>query len=443
MERPIERPDDQITEDSAMITNAVDTITEPRHRWYFVKEGFSPDLVRQAVTETRCRRDDLVVDVFAGGGTTPLEAVNQGCATVGFEVNPFLAFVSRCKLLQCRSKTLGKHAAEVLKGARDGEPSPLESFSTFSESTGADKWLFNTQVLRAFEGGWKSTQSIQGPPRNILRLCLISAAMDTCNAIKDGKCLRYRDGWRARNFGGSDFLERLDERIEVVKGDLERSPVSGSAEIRIADSRVLGTHSLNRKFRLCVTSPPYLNSFDYTDIYRPELFLGRFVRTATQLRELRARTLRSHVQTSWAMPLDADRGLLLEPRLARIREHSERLWNKRIPDMVAAYFEDVEKVMTALAPMAADDASLWMVVSTSAYTGIELPVDLIIADMGSRSGWSLKEVKVVANLRRVPVQQWDDLASAGNDGPYLRESVVIFGKHRSVKTSVTKSVAGK
>ena len=47
---------------------------------------------------------------------------------------------------------------------------------------------------------------------------------------------------------------------------------------QVADSR----HHLPDSFagfKLCVTSPPYLNSFDYTDIYRPELFLGGFVQS--------------------------------------------------------------------------------------------------------------------------------------------------------------------
>ena len=43
-------------------------------------------------------------------------------------------------------------------------------------------------------------------------------------------------------------------------------------------------------------SPPYLNSFDYSDVYRPELFAAGFVSANSKLRKIRKKTLCSHVQ---------------------------------------------------------------------------------------------------------------------------------------------------
>lgn len=73
-----------------------------------------------------------------------------------------------------------------------------------------------------------------------------------------------------------------------------------------------------------------------------------------------------------------------------------------------------------------ENASLWIVVSTSAYAGVEIPVDLIIADIGTKVGWYLREVKTVRHLRRVPGQQWDKLAEGKKQSPRLRESIIIL-----------------
>lgn len=62
--------------------------------------------------------------------------------------------------------------------------------------------------------------------------------------------------------------------------------------------------------------------------------------------------------------------------------------------MVQAYFEDMEVILRGLRRRAAANASLWLVVSTSAYAGVEVPVDLILAEIGQRSGWFLREVGV-------------------------------------------------
>ena len=416
------------------ITSSLEGESYPRHRWYYVKEAFSPELVKQAIQESGCEKGDLVVDIFCGGGTTTLTAVTEGRATLGFEVNPFLAFISRAKLIQCRRKLFQRHSNKVMYAARTGLRSRLEGFSTFTEAGADDAWLFNLDVLRAFEGGWGATNGLYGPVRDLIRLCLIGAVMEVCNAVKDGKCLRYRKDWKEKRFTSNDFIAQFQKRTNMVVEDLERCPIDGKYEIINSDSRELDAGAFRgRGFKLCVTSPPYLNSFDYSDIYRPELFLGKYINSTDDLMRLRLKTLRSHVQANWPAPDKGDQSDLLTQSLSEIEDRSKRLWNKRIPDMIRAYFEDIRKVLTALRPLALPDSSVWLIVSTSAYVGIEVPVDLIIADICSKCGWSLREIRVAADLRRVPAQQWHDLSSNNKDGPYLRESMIILDNRRVMK----------
>ena len=85
---------------------------------------------------------------------------------MGFEINPFLKFVASSKLVQCKINTFDKHYKEVLSGILKGSPSKLETFSTFSETDGSEKWLFNLDVLRAFEGGFNKIVSKTLPNLN-------------------------------------------------------------------------------------------------------------------------------------------------------------------------------------------------------------------------------------------------------------------------------------
>ena len=260
-------------------------------------------------------------------------------------------------------------------------------------------------------------------------LALVGAAMDVCNAVKDGKCLRYRRDWKAMRFDERSFRRALETRVDLIVEDLEAVPlVANVSDVVTGDARSLLSTGLDLPpFKLCVTSPPYLNSFDYTDVYRPELFLGRFVESMKGLRALRLRTLRSHTQVKWEDPKEIEFGPHFEPVFEELLDQQESLWNRRIPKMVCAYFEDMRAVLRQLKRLARKDASLWIVVSTSAYAGVEIPVDHIIADIACREGWHLREVRMKRFLRRVPVQQWKLLEerSDGN-GPHLRESIVIL-----------------
>ena len=276
-----------------------------------------------------------------------------------------------------------------MKTIEKGRHSPLLGFSTFSKTKKLDKWLFNDAVLNAFEGGWQHSCSINGSNiRKLIRLALISAAMQNCNATRDGKCLRYRDSREKYKYDKDSFVESLKLNLSNIKTDIQEKPIHVKSKIIKGDCRnILKSSNALKNFKLCITSPPYLNTFDYTDIYRPELFLGKFIKSKQKLYDLRLKTVRSHIQAKWKEPTLNDFGLLYEKTIKHINENKENLMSKYIPMMIQAYFEDMVNILNLLKAKATNNSQIWFVVSNSAYADLELPVDLIIADIATKAGW--------------------------------------------------------
>lgn len=408
------------------LSNALAIDALPRHRWYFVKEGFSPKLVEQAIANDGVRPSEILLDPFSGSGTVPLTGALGGLQARGFEVNPFLRFVSTTKLLQVRPEAFRVTSRRLLRALEKPTPSPLEGFSTFTKGNRWGRWLFPRSVLRSFEAGRRALVDADTKLRDLLLLALLGAAMDCCNATRDGKCLRYSKDWRERQATASKLRRRLEQRVETIATDLATAPLNGRPAFVIeGDARRLVTAPSREKFRLCVTSPPYLNSFDYSDVYRPELFLGGFVDSNKSLMNVRLKTVRSHVQASWERPQKNNFGAIYGNCIEKIEEYVDDIWDTRIPTMIQAYFEDMETILRGLRQRALRNASVWLVVSTSAYAGVEVPVDLILAEIGQRTGWFLREVGVLRYLRsssqHVKHVEVDERKSVP-----LRESVVIF-----------------
>lgn len=411
-------------------SNAVGLGEMPRHRWYFVKEGFSPKMVEQAVSTDNVRQGELLLDPFSGSGTVPLAGALAGLRAQAFEVNPFLHFLSATKLSRCSASVFRRASREILRSAERQLVSPLEGYSTFTEGNRWGRWLFPTRVLRSFEAGRRAASTANAETRGLLQLALLGAAMDCCNATRDGKCLRYHKDWIEHEATASQFRFRLEARADEIAADLEAAPIpSKASQVKLGDARRLVSAVAREKFRLSVTSPPYLNSFDYSDVYRPELFLAGFVDSNNSLMKIRLKTVRSHVQASWEKPINDDFGVLYRDCISTIRDSTDLLWSDRLPCMVQAYFEDMEKILRGLRNRALDNASLWLVVSTSAYGGIEIPVDLILAEIGQRSGWFLREVGVLRHLRSSS-QHVKHVDEAARKSVPLRESVVIFDAMR-------------
>jgi hypothetical protein len=254
---------------------------------------------------------------------------------------------------------------------------------------------------------------------------LIGAAMDCCNASRDGKCLRYPDAWEDDEATPAMLRDQFRLRVGSIAADLEASPIEDcKATVVEGDARLL-VKRMSSKFKLCVTSPPYLNSFDYSDVYRPELFLGGFVESNERLMKIRLNTIRSHVQANWQRPTKNQFGALYKHCISSIRERVNDLWDHRLPTMVQAYFEDMDLVLRGLREKALPDASVWLVVSTSAYAAVEIPVDLILAEIGQEVGWYLREVGVLRYLRSSS-QHVEHVSEAARKSVPLRESVVIL-----------------
>lgn len=408
------------------IPNFSANMEQPRHRWYEFKEGFSLTLVERAIRETKKDNKSTsftVLDPFSGSGTSPLTALQSRCNAIGYEVNPFMSFVGKTKCQQ-RTKSIHDYTKElnrILVQRPFRLKSPLEGVSTFTGSGENGKWLFNLDVLRAYEALYQHISLSEY--KDFFLLALITSAMQCCNAKKDGKCLRYLKNWKALNYTGANLRDTFKANALQMISDLERSPLlEGTRDITQGDTRKLLQASEHDSADLIIFSPPYLNSFDYSDIYRPELFLGKFVKDNSELMQLRKQTLRSHVQCKWDRK-DSSTSPWVTGIVQKLTAKQDTLWNANIPQMVSSYFYDMEEVLKQSYRIAKQNSQLWFVVSTSAYSGVEIPVDLILADIATTHGWELDSVNALRKLRTS-----SQCVDENQQKVRLRESLIICRK---------------
>ena len=91
--------------------------------------------------------------------------------------------------------------------------------------------------------------------------------------------------------------------------------------------------------------------------------------------------------------------------------------------MINSYFYDMENIIGESYRAAKNGASLWFVVSTSAYAGVEIPVDLVLADIATKKGWELINVNALRKLRTSSQCANEEIRKIR-----LRESLIICRK---------------
>jgi hypothetical protein len=155
---------------------------------------------------------------------------------------------------------------------------------------------------------------------------------------------------------------------------------------------------------LAVFSPPYPNSFDYTDVYNVELWTLGYLKSADESRSLREATIRSHVQIERDLNYENHGSPTLQATLDVLDLARERLWDRNIPDMIGAYFSDMHRVLGGLRDALRSGGRIYMVVGDSRYAGVDILVGNILCELSEGLGLTPLRVEPFRSMRASPQQ---------------------------------------
>ena len=113
---------------------------------------------------------------------------------------------------------------------------------------------------------------------------------------------------------------------------------------------------------------------------------------------------------------------ILKEQLDKIKDI--KLWNKRIPEMLKLYYQDMFNVIRNSYEVLENKGFCAIVVGNSAYGGVIFPTDLILAEYADYIGFKVDKIEV----DRYIVTSSQQYKKTKNDGKYLRESVICLKK---------------
>lgn len=379
----------------------------PFQTWRRFKEAFAPELIEQAICETPGAVRHIV-DPFGGSGTTALAAQFLGVRPITIEVNPFLADLIEAKIgrVDMDRATFDLRAVvEMVAGAKPPRPVFVGAPATFVEPGRDGRWIFARDVAaRILAYRHAIEKLVDADIRRLLRVALASTLIPVSNVTISGKGRRYRNGWERRPTSPELVDQLFRDGVVQALYDLRRY---GSRRCRDyvmlrGDARDLA--SLVGEHDLAVFSPPYPNSFDYTDVYNVELWAMGYIGGQAENLRLRRATLRSHVQILRDMSAAGLQSPLLNRTVGALQEARSRLWNRHIPEMIGAYMADMLKVLKGLHAGLRPQGRVYMVVGDSRYATIDVSVGAILAELAPSHGFRLLRAEPCRSMRASPQQ---------------------------------------
>jgi hypothetical protein len=409
---------------------------EPFDRWFRYPAGFASDYAGLLLDRIGLE-DGTVVDCFMGSGVTGTAARDRGLGFLGIEAHPLIAELAELKLRPAaHASSIRSMAQEVAARAMSLHRSATHL--TVAASTSAEPDL----IRRSFSGDMLFQllllrQEIKSFGEDPVGAYLKWALLGTLRDVADVKVgWPYQRPGIKRRAPHSDpvqrFLTRSDWFAEDIASIRLNSP--DSVVVRGDATDALTWRGEASSAHACVSSPPYLNNFDYADATRLELYFWGDVTTWAQMcSNVRHDMLTATTQQSSVGEMEdatvrmrelgsvGETVVNLTTSLTAERRAKGRR-GKQYDQVAPAYFAAMFDVLTNLFTMIADGGTCVWLVGDSAPYGVYVDTPKLIGALAEVCGFVVRDDTVL----RQRGNRW--AAPAGRHTVELTERLLVFEK---------------
>jgi DNA modification methylase len=396
--------------------NYTDDLLKPFQRWFRYKEGFSVNLMKQLIIEYMKNNEGTILDPFLGSGTTLLAANQLGFKGIGFEINPFSYFLSKCKL--------NNYSLELINEFKDSYSDLIKNEEYYDykmPQLSFSNKVFDIETERYYMSiKHKIDNVFNKEVHDLLLLGWLACLEPLSNYRKTGNGLKKRIN-KTVTSSKSIAYNSLFIQYSQMYEDLNKKEFKNNVELyNISCLEMMNKLSLNSISGI-LFSPPYANCFDYTEIYKLELWFGDFVNEYRDLKPLRINSIRSHLNSN----LDKTEIKTIETLEYLLHNLDlNKLWSKKIPQMLRNYYQDLFSVLEQCYYLLEDGGFCSIIVANSAYGGVIFPADLLFAEYAQSIGFKVD--KIIVGRYIIPSSQQYKTTFANKK--YLRESIVCLLK---------------
>lgn len=374
------------------------------HRWYRLTPSFSPSLVRHFIEYFNVDKASMVLDPFAGRGTTLIECQKKGIPAFGFEINPLLHRVTEYSLEwgRCSLHLLDEFASNLEERLNTFSNKTFEETAKILGTVPPDihnvfRW-WKPEVLRdlivARQLAWHDTYI---PAKEPIWLAVNSASIDCANIHRNHPTITFDDDHNRR----IDVLESVLSRLEDIRDDMlsmsgDELRNNGLSRVELRDARKIlpDNHWCQGTVTNVITSPPYPNRYSYVHQTRPQLHFMEVIETRREATEIDLNT----VGGTWGKATsDLTKGLIVpEQELLDILDYFPVLSRKStlMCNYATKYFLDMDRHISALRCWVSDGFSGAYVVGNSRLKGVEIFTEVILSKLFERNGFKVDKMLV-------------------------------------------------
>lgn len=391
---------DQIYTDTAFQDNK----ELPFHRWVNWIAGFSELFVAEALERhlPNRRSDITVLDPFSGIGTTMVTAYLRGYSSIGYEINPFPAFVTKAKYQAIHDLDLDEMNDIInnflihMTNARMAPISrPPHGFKTRIE-------FYSPKVLKKVLYAWDFFETIRDIPVlfDLFRIAFGAVMVSFSN-------YSYEPSLGSRPASGKPLIDDFDvtgslaAKLKEIYQDIlwARRVAINNSEFRIINQSFFSSDLEAESIDLLITSPPYLNNYHYIRNTRPQLFWLGFAQSSSDLHYLETNNYGKYWQTVrdkryiCSLNIYSSKLQKLIDKIRSVESDRSVYGGHGWANYACEYFNDTVRFLQKAADVLKPKSKAVIVIGNSVLKGVEVPTDKVFAYIAQELGF--KNIKII------------------------------------------------
>ena len=335
--------------------------------------------------------DKVILDPFAGSGTTILEALKNNNSIYWIDNNPLSRLICECKSFGIETELLNDSLDRVLVFARS-----IKDVEVTMVFANIDLWFQKTvqEALTILKNAISEEKDEN--LKKVLRLAL-SITVRKMSEMEDSMILAAR---RTNNremvfYSRDDVYENFENNVKKIIGAYEEwNPIVGkerkSFQIMSNDARNIDRESY---FDAIVTSPPYINAMDYIWASKFELHWLDLVtddknRLEVSSEEIGTERIPAKTYKELAVTKNKELNRILEDIYTGKVYKATKGQNELRSRVTYQYFEDMRKHFTsAYKALKKKGLYCFIIGDTSKICGVEIPVANMLRDIANEIGF--------------------------------------------------------
>lgn len=355
------------------------------HGYHRYPAKFLPNVVKKLI-ENYASQDFVIADLFAGCGTTLVEAKVHGIRSVGTDINPIATLITRVKTTPIEPRRLKTAFDDILSSF---DKFINDDYINIQVHERLDYW-FRPEEKYKIAYLYQQVNNIEDNAIKEFFLVAISHILKNCSWWLQSSTKPQRDL-------GKNIPDPFDSFklhcTHMMKGNMQfynhltdNGFMNVDCDIMQADAR--HTTIADKSVDIIITSPPYVTSYEYADIHQLTGYWMEYFSDINTFRKLFIGT--SYSGKNETRKSNSALGDSIVEALAKK--------DKRIANDVSNYFYDMQSVSREMYRIVKDNGYACIVIGNTTLRDIHIKSAEVFYDFLKLSGF--KKVKVIK--RNIP-----------------------------------------